>query len=198
MLAAGTIQAVSHRAIFELIPACEFHIWTKLCVPWYREAISLKVKELALCFCVGQRAFPTFLVVCNRNLFPTPSMCGPMAFGAVKVYERQTEELPALQVGHFFWTSLIQRKLVLNQDFLSLTELPRMSKQGDLSWWCPYVGAAGRGWATDEMITELQTQLFLQEWLGTEHCCRDLIETGWFPVGYTNTGALLYVTHHSL
>lgn len=143
MLAAGTIQAVSHRVIFELIPACEFHIWTKLCVPWYREAITLKVKELALCFCVGQRAFPNFLVVCNRSLFPTPSMCVvPWLFGQLRCMRGRQRSLPVLQVGDFFWTSLIQRKLVLNQDFLSLTELPRMSKQGEpflvvsLCWSC--------------------------------------------------------------
>lgn len=72
---AGTIQAVSQIAISQLIPACEFHIWAKLSVSGFMEAITLKVKELALCFCVGQRAFPIFLVVCNMSLFPTASMC---------------------------------------------------------------------------------------------------------------------------
>lgn len=75
MLAAGTIQAVSQVPMSEFIPAYEFHMWTKLCDPGYREAITLEVKEFALCFCVGQRAFPNFLVVCNVRLFPTLSMC---------------------------------------------------------------------------------------------------------------------------
>lgn len=84
MLAAGTIHAVSQVAISELIPACEFRIWTKLCVSGFREAVTLKVKVLSLCLGVGQRAFPIFLV-CNMSLFPTLSRyVVPLFFGQLR------------------------------------------------------------------------------------------------------------------
>lgn len=130
MLAAGTIQAVSQVAISELIPACEFHIWTKLCVPGYGEAITLKVKELSLCFCVGQRVFPNFLVACNRRLFPPlGTSVVPWLFGQLRYMTGRQRGFPALQVGVFFWTSLIQRKLVLNYHFLCSTDRTSKGEQ---------------------------------------------------------------------
>lgn len=166
MLAPGTIWAVSQVAISELIPACEFHIWTKLCVPGYREAITLGVKELARCFCVGQRAVPHFLVVCNMSLFPTLSTCVvPWLFGQLRCVRGRQRGLPALKVGDFFLNQFSTRETgALSPLCVCSTDRTSKGEQmGHLSWWCRRVRAAEQGWTADETITEMQTQLFLEE-----------------------------------
>jgi len=59
------------------------------------EVITINVKELAVCFCVGQRCFSNFMHVspmCNASLFPTLTMCvGKLLSLTVRVYEREKE-----------------------------------------------------------------------------------------------------------
>lgn len=94
--------------VSELIPSCEFHIWTKRCVPGYREAITLKVKKLALLLCWSkglpqfpsglQLSFPLWVCVWSRSFF-----------GHLRYMRSRQRGFHGLRVGDF-----LQRNLVLN------------------------------------------------------------------------------------